>query len=48
MIISIISKFPTLDKWDSTFLDYLPKNFLALLALVLFNERSNYEVKKTF
>ena len=47
MIISIFSKFSTLDNWDSTFLDYLPKIFLALFALVLFNERSNYEAKKT-
>jgi len=36
MIINIFSSFPSLKNWDSSFFDYLPRIFLALLAIVVF------------
>jgi len=36
MIINIFSSFPSLNTWDKSFFDYLPRIFFALLALILF------------
>lgn len=36
MISSIFSDIPSIDSWDKSIFEYLPKIFLALLALVLF------------
>ena len=36
MINNIFTNFPSLKTWDSSFFDYLPRVFLAILALVIF------------